>query len=94
MKESQFQSKVEKYLKSIDAWYVKYWGGGTFTKVGIPDLLCCINGKFVALELKTDKGKPSELQLHHIKKINDANGYARILRPSQFEDFKKEVELL
>lgn len=92
--EGQFQERVIKYLKSIDkCWYCKVWGGG-FQKSGIPDLLCCINGKFVALELKAENGKPSALQVYNIDKINKSGGLGYILYPSQFEEFKKEIELL
>lgn len=90
--EGQFQDKVIKYLKTIEkCWYVKVWGGG-FQKSGIPDLICCINGKFIALELKAANGKPSKLQEYNINKIKKCGGIGYILYPHQFEDFKKEVE--
>jgi prophage antirepressor-like protein len=28
-----------KFLRVQNIWYVKYWGGGQFTKAGIPDIL-------------------------------------------------------
>lgn len=58
---------------------------------GIPDLLCCVNGYFVAIEVKASKGKPSELQLWNIKKIKEAGGIAMVLYPKDFEDFKKLI---
>lgn len=81
---------VFQFLQSQNIYYVKVWGGG-FQKAGIPDLLCCIRGKFVALELKTEKGRPSVLQKFNIYKIQESGGYARVLRPSEFERFKREV---
>jgi len=53
--------------------------------------LACINGKFVAIELKSDVGKPSELQKRNVRLINEANGYGVILYPKDFEEFKKAV---
>lgn len=93
MTEAQLLNKVESFLKSLypDTWYIKYWGGGKFTKAGIPDLLCCINGRFLAVELKTEKGKVSVLQKWNIQQIKDAGGVAIVLRPSGFEKFKREV---
>lgn len=95
MKESQFQTKVIEYLKTLpNTWHVKIWGGG-FQRSGIPDILCCINGKFVALELKKEDGKSTPLQERNIKLINAAGGIGLFLRPSGFEDFKKiAMELL
>ncbi len=90
MTEKQFQNKVISFLKVQNIYYVKVWGGG-YQKAGIPDLLCCIKGKFVALELKTEKGTATVLQKYNLFKIQEAGGYARVLRPSEFERFKREV---
>lgn len=90
MTEKQFQDKVIAFLRSQKVYHVKVWGGG-FQTAGIPDLLCCIRGRFVALELKTEKGKATVLQKVNIFKIQEAGGYARVLRPSEFEGFKREV---
>lgn len=89
--ESLFQKKVIKYLETLgnDVWFVKYWGGGIYTKAGIPDLLICYKGNFIALELKAPNGRVSKLQEVNINKINIAGGYAIALYPQNFEEFKK-----
>ena len=58
---------------------------------GIPDIIICLKGKFIAVELKNEDGKPSALQLYNIDKIKQSGGRAFILRPSGFEKFKEEV---
>ena len=93
-KEKDFQIKVEKFLTDNNIYFVKYWGGGTFTRSGVPDLICCIGGRFVGVELKTDNGKASELQQYNIDKIIQSGGVALVLRPSGFKDFKSMVEKL
>jgi Holliday junction resolvase len=90
MTESQFQQKVIQFLKSIGAYHVKIWGGG-FQKAGIPDLLVCYKGKFIGIELKTDKGKASVLQKYNISKIQKAGGIGIVLRPSTFKKFRYEI---
>lgn len=90
MTEKQFQDKVIQFLKINNIYHIKVWGGG-FQKAGIPDLLCCIRGKFVALELKTEKGASTVLQKYNIYKIQAGGGYARVLRPSEFEQFRRDV---
>ena len=92
--EKNFENKVKKFLKEQDAWFIKYWGGGAFTKAGIPDLLCCVNGYFVAVELKAPNGKVSEIQKHTIKEINESYGIAIVLYPKDYETFKSMIELL
>ncbi len=49
---------------------------------GTPDILACIGGRFVAIELKRDeKQKPEPLQEHELKKILDAGGTALVVNP-------------
>lgn len=86
--EKNFENRIKNFLKSEGAWFIKYWAGSQFTKSGIPDILACINGYFVAIEVKGQNGKPSELQLHTIKKIREAGGFAFVLYPSGFDEFK------
>lgn len=43
---------------------------------GIPDIICCIGGRFVAFEVKTPSGKLTKLQGITIQRINDAKGKA------------------
>lgn len=64
---------------------------GGYQRSGIPDLIICLKGEFIAVELKNEEGKPSPLQLYNIDKIKQSGGQAFILRPSQFENFKREV---
>lgn len=91
--EKQFENKIKKFLDEQGCYYIKHFANA-FTKVGVPDLLCCVNGYFVAVEVKASNGKPSELQLHNIKKINASGGFGVVLYPDQFEDFKKMVRCL
>lgn len=91
MTEKDFQRKVIKFLKSQpNTWFFKVWGGG-FQRSGIPDLICCINGVFVAIELKGDNGKPTELQKMNIRQINAAGGIGVILYPEGFNSFKNLI---
>lgn len=71
---------------------MKYWAGAQFTKSGIPDILACINGYFVGIEVKAPNGIPSELQLHNVHAINAAGGFAFVLYPSKFAEFKEFIE--
>lgn len=88
--EKIFETKVKDFLKSEGAWFVKFFANA-YTQKGIPDVLACVNGYFVGIELKAQNGKPSELQKHHIKKIREAGGFAFILYPSGFDKFKRFI---
>lgn len=45
---------------------------------GIPDLVLCYKGRFIAIELKDDKGTPSALQKVWQAKIQAASGISII----------------
>nr|WP_308742077.1 VRR-NUC domain-containing protein [uncultured Anaerocolumna sp.] len=102
--EKQFEKKVEKYLASVGVyqagtpsnkmevekigWFTKIWGGG-YQKSGIPDLLLCVNGFFISVELKAPNGEASDLQKMNTARINQSNGIGIILFPDGFEQFKE-----
>lgn len=91
--EKQFENQIKKYLTSNGIWHVKFWGN-SFTKAGIPDILSVVNGHFLAIEVKSETGKPSALQLHHIEKIKQSGGHAVIVKPSQFDELKELIQEL
>lgn len=91
--EKQFENKVKRYLKSKNIYYFKYFGNA-YSTPGILDLTLCVNGRFVAVELKSEKGKVSVLQEYNIKEIKRCGGIAIVLRPNEFEEFKILIESL
>ena len=90
--EKNFEERVKKYLKENGCWFLKYWGGGGFTKSGIPDLLVCCKGWFIGVEVKGPDGKPSDLQIYNLRKIDSAGGRAILLYPKDYDLFKRLVE--
>jgi hypothetical protein len=90
--EKQFETKVKKFLKELPkCWYFKVMGS-MFQRSGIPDIIGCINGRFFGLELKAQRGIPSALQLYNIDQLNKAGAYARIVKPSDWEEVKSDLE--
>lgn len=79
MKEKSIENKIKAYLKSKGAYYVKYHGN-KFSQVGVPDILACYKGKFIAIEVKNEVGKTSQLQDINLKLIKDAGGIAIVAR--------------
>ena len=92
-KEKEFENEIRKYLTSKGIYHFKFWGGnfrtthGSFimTKKGVPDLICCVNGVFVGLEIKQEKGKPSKEQLDNLKHINQCGGLGFLVYPKDFK---------
>ena len=91
--EKSFETQIKKFLDAEGCWFLKVWGGG-FQKSGIPDLLICCNGYFVAVEVKGDRGRASELQRYHLDQIKKAGGAGLILYPKDFDEFKTLIKKL
>ena len=91
--EKLFEYKIKQFLIEKKCWYVKFFANA-YTKSGIPDILACVNGYFVAIEVKATNGKPSELQLYNKDKIRDSGGISIVLYPNQFNNFKKLINEL
>lgn len=87
MKEKTFETKVKKFLRDNGCYVIKNFGC-SFTRAGLPDLVTCVNGKFIAIELKNETGKPTPLQLANIRDIQGAGGVAMVLRPQDYDRFK------
>lgn len=89
--ETHLQKKIQKYLISKGCYEFKVHGS-LYMKAGIPDIICCYKGKFIAIETKVGKNKMSELQKIHKEQILYAGGI-HILAYS-LDDVKKIIENL
>lgn len=75
MRESTVQSAIIKWLESQGAWVIKTIN---VSKRGCPDILACLDGRFIAIEVKAP-GKLSTvtpIQQYQMLKIIDAGGVA------------------
>lgn len=83
--ETLFKEKVVRKLKAIpNIWWVKVQQVGLR---GTPDLLICVNGFFVAWELKVppNKVKPGTLQHLALTMIEKAGGYSAEVTPQNLD---------
>lgn len=87
LKEKAVENKIKKWLKDKGYWFFKVHGS-IFQPSGIPDILACINSKFVAIEVKRTKGGVvSPLQKAQIAKIKESGGIVGVA--SSMEEFLK-----
>ena len=80
MRESQLILNILKYLATIPGCF--YWKehGGQYGTAGIPDIIVCHKGKFIALEAKVGRNQPTRLQAAPIEQIRRAGGVAAVVR--------------
>lgn len=88
--EKTFENKIKKHLDQGGCYFVKYFAN-RMTKVGVPDILACVNGYFIGIEVKSETGRPSDLQIYNAKKITESGGIGVIVRPSDFELLKELI---
>ena len=76
--EGKVKDKVVKILKQYGVYYFFPVTGG-FGMSGIPDIICCHNGRFIAIECKAGKNKSTALQDAHLARIRAAGGVAVVI---------------
>ena len=86
MAERDIVAAILRLLKKTPNCFCWKEHGGPYGTNGIPDIICCYRGRFVAFEVKTEKGRPSRLQDAVIRQIGRAGGLALIVR--SVEDVK------
>lgn len=93
--EAKVKASVTKILKEFGAYYFSPMTGG-FGRSGVPDIICCYRGFFIAIECKAGKNKPTALQEREMGKVNAAGGMAILINEvnvhvvrAVLEEFKK-----
>ena len=76
MLEKDIVAQVMRYLKTVPGCFAWKEHGGIYGTAGLPDIVCCHNGRFVAFEVKTKSGKLTKLQEITIRRIREARGEA------------------
>jgi Holliday junction resolvase len=78
--EKKVENQIKSYLDLLGAYYLKVHGS-MYQPAGTPDILACINGRFVAIEVKRPNGGVvSALQKSKLKKIEQVGGVSIVAR--------------
>lgn len=89
--ESKLEQEVEKFMREKRIWQLARFQA-QYNQNGLPDRLYLYKGLLLGLELKTDKGVPTILQLRKLKEINNNGGLGLIVRSA--DDVKKLIEII
>jgi len=76
--ESKVKSSVTTILKKLGIYYFYPVTGG-YGSSGVPVIIFCYNGVFVAIECKVGHNKPTSLQEAQMQKIRQAGGYTIVI---------------
>ena len=91
--EGKVKKKVTNILKSIGAYYFFPVTGG-FGRSGVPDIICCVRGKFIGIECKAGDNKATALQLKNIEMIQTAGGYAFIVNEENIDSLERVLKVM
>lgn len=76
--ESKVKNKIHRALEAVGAYAVNYIGG-QYAKAGTPDILACLDGRFIGIEAKAGTNKPTLLQIMALRDIDAAGGLALVI---------------
>lgn len=76
MQEKDIVNAILRYLRTVPECFCWKEHGGMYGTAGIPDIICCYKGRFIAFEVKVEKGKLTKLQEIMMQRIKDAKGQA------------------
>ena len=89
--EGKVKARVKEILKHKGAWWCMPVGGG-YGRAGIPDLLVCYKGKFLAIETKAGRGKTTALQDLCMEQITAAGGRCVVINENNLTELADWLE--
>ena len=78
--EGKVKARIKDYLNTLGVWHFSPPANG-FGRSGIPDLVCCFQGRFIGIEVKAPgkRTNTTTMQDREIASINAAGGTALVV---------------
>ena len=93
MLEKDIVAAILRLLKKTPCCFAWKEHGGMYGVAGIPDIIACVGGRFVAFEVKVPGRKLTKLQEITLQKIRDAKGQAyMVTSAAEVAAILKEME--
>jgi len=88
--EKKVKDKVVKMLKQYGIYYFfpATYGMG---RSGVPDIICCNEGRFLAVECKAGKNTTTALQERELAAIRTAGGDAFVINETNLHELEKYI---
>lgn len=91
--EARVKKRVVETLKANSVYYFYPVTGG-FGQSGVPDIVCCHQGHFLAIECKAGRNKPTPLQEAQMLKIRTAGGTTLVINEDNLDDVATTLRTL
>lgn len=83
--EAKVKKAVRKILDDRGVYYFMPPANG-YGRSGIPDIICCVKGQFLAIECKAGKGTTTTLQDRELARIHGAGGVAMVVNETNLDN--------
>ena len=91
--ESKVKKRVREMLDKLGVYHFMPPANG-FGRAGIPDIIACMDGHFIAIECKAGDNKPTALQQRELHAITSAGGSAIVINEENLHEVGRIVQLL
>lgn len=82
--EGAVKRAIKKRLDAAGAFYFMPVSNG-MGRMGVPDFVCCLQGRFIGIEAKAGKGKPTALQIKALMQIDAVGGLALVINETNLD---------
>lgn len=89
--ESKVKKKVRALLDEYNIYHFMPPANG-FGRAGIPDIIGCFSGRFIAVECKAGNNTTTALQDRELQRIKDAGGVAFVANENNLHELKELLE--
>lgn len=89
--EGKVKAAVRKLLAEFGIYHFMPAANG-FGRAGIPDIICCFGGRFIAIECKAGKGVTTALQDKELTAIRTAGGMTMVVNETNIQELKEKLQ--
>jgi len=90
--EAKVKKQVVAIIKKFPTAYYFFPATGGYGRSGVPDIIICYCGKFLAIECKAGTRKPTPMQEHEMKCIRLAGGEAIVVNEDNLNDVEERMK--
>lgn len=89
--EAKVKKKVVSILKQYGAYFFYPVTGG-YGRSGVPDIIVCHKGRFIGIECKSGKNKPTPLQEQNLNAIQAAGGISLVINEDNISTVEETLQ--
>lgn len=91
--EARVKSHIKGILTAHGAYRVMPVSNGMGAH-GIPDFLVCHCGRFIGIEAKAGRNRPTELQLSNLRQIEEAGGVGLVINEDNLDELNGVLHVI